>query len=440
MRFRFPLVCCLECSNVWFNDLHHLRSQLQQQPLNKAPSPRTTVSWDSPRYPGPAEISATGGRDSGVGAALLEGVAAAATDGSHQPQEGEKQAAISWGAIKCSGARGEVHTSSDQYPSCWPDCPVCSQPGATRCHLSHLGQRQRAQPSESLPPSSPGRHPLSTTMSDNSEDPKNVMPTERKSMWRTADERRMSDLLRVLEWMERRQRKQKEAMQKHKAKVAVPPKATGKEEKKAQNTQKRQSGKRHVLFSEQASMPTTRRDGDAVKYRRLYGVEPKGGRLSMVPGNYLKHGPGKSDLEIKDGIGVEPIRRSTSFRRQSMVDPMLPDTFFAGRRSTLLKDWVGKTPDSYERKMKSLMEKGTEPKIEMVKMLKPEEVLSCRYLRLSQNNIRTLLKLCRDAGLDVDIHPHMVEGEIDAKKGCCEEDMRACTRSMKHRRGRIEAQ
>lgn len=39
-----------------------------------------------------------------------------------------------------------------------------------------------------------------------------------------------------------------------------------------------------------------------------------------------------------------------------------------------------------------------------------------RYLRLSQNNIRTLLKLCRDAGLDVDIHPHMVEGEIDAKK------------------------
>lgn len=136
----------------------------------------------------------------------------------------------------------------------------------------------------------------------------------------------------------------------------------------------------------------------------------------MVPGNYLKHGPGKSDLEIKDGIGVEPIRRSTSFRRQSIVDPMLPDAFFAGRRSTLLRDWVGKTPDSYERKMKSLMEKGTEPKIEMVKMLKPEEVLSCRYLRLSQNNIRTLLKLCRDAGLDVDIHPHMVEGEIDAKK------------------------
>ncbi|XP_032984123.1 uncharacterized protein C16orf78 homolog isoform X3 [Rhinolophus ferrumequinum] len=203
---------------------------------------------------------------------------------------------------------------------------------------------------------------------------------------------------------------------KHKAKVAVPPKATGKEEKKARNIQKQQSGKRRVMFSEQVSVPKTRRDEDAVHYRRLYGVEPRGRRLSMVPGNYLKHGPEKSDLEIKDGTGADSIRRSVSFRRQSIIDPMLQDTLFAGRRSTLLKDWVGKTPDSYERKMKSLMEKGTEPKIEIVKMLKPEEVLSCRYLRLSHNNIRTLLKLCRDAGLDVDIHPHMIEGEIDAKK------------------------
>lgn len=39
-----------------------------------------------------------------------------------------------------------------------------------------------------------------------------------------------------------------------------------------------------------------------------------------------------------------------------------------------------------------------------------------RYLRLSKNNVLTLLKLCKDAGLVVDIHPHMVESEIDAKK------------------------
>ncbi|XP_032984129.1 uncharacterized protein C16orf78 homolog isoform X4 [Rhinolophus ferrumequinum] len=286
---------------------------------------------------------------------------------------------------------------------------------ATRACWDQCNRRERQRhggsPTGRAPPPPPP-----ATMSDNSEDPKHVMPTERKSMWRTADERRMSDLTRVLEWIERRQRKQKEAVQKHKAKVAVPPKATGKEEKKARNIQKQQSGKRRVMFSEQVSVPKTRRDEDAVHYRRLYGVEPRGRRLSMVPGNYLKHGPEKSDLEIKDGTGADSIRRSVSFRRQSIIDPMLQDTLFAGRRSTLLKDWVGKTPDSYERKMKSLMEKGTEPKIEIVKMLKPEEVLSCRYLRLSHNNIRTLLKLCRDAGLDVDIHPHMIEGEIDAKK------------------------
>lgn len=67
------------------------------------------------------------------------------------------------------------------------------------------------------------------------------------------------------------------------------------------------------------------------------------------------------------------------YRRQSITEPTLPDTIFGQRRSTLLRDWVVKAPDSsYERKLKSLMEKGTEPKIEMVKMLKPEEVLSCR--------------------------------------------------------------
>nr|KAF6409128.1 hypothetical protein HJG63_001711 [Rousettus aegyptiacus] len=87
------------------------------------------------------------------------------------------------------------------------------------------------------------------------------------------------------------------------------------------------------------------------------------------------------------------------------------------RKSTLLRDWVGKMPDaSYDRRLKNLVEKGGEAKMEMVRMLKPEEVLSCRYLRLSENNVRTLLKLCKDAGQNVDIHPHMVEGEIDSKK------------------------
>ena len=50
-------------------------------------------------------------------------------------------------------------------------------------------------------------------MTEQSEDLKNSLPTERKLVWRTAEERRMSDLTRVLEWLERRQGKKKQALQ-----------------------------------------------------------------------------------------------------------------------------------------------------------------------------------------------------------------------------------
>ncbi|XP_044901871.1 uncharacterized protein C16orf78 homolog isoform X2 [Felis catus] len=157
----------------------------------------------------------------------------------------------------------------------------------------------------------------------------------------------------------------------------------------------------------------TKKDKDHVMYQKL-----KGKRLSLVPGSYSRDNPKKSELDIKDAIVLESTQRSVPYHRQSIIDPMLQDPLFSTRRSTLLRDWVvGRMPEvSYERKLKSLMEKGAEPKVETVRMLKPEEVLSCRYLRLSKNNIRTLLKLCKDAGMNVDIHPHMVEGEIDAKK------------------------
>ena len=49
-----------------------------------------------------------------------------------------------------------------------------------------------------------------------------------------------------------------------------------------------------VLLSSKDSGLSSRRDRDAVTYRRLYGVEAKGKRLSMVPGNYSKDGPRKS--------------------------------------------------------------------------------------------------------------------------------------------------
>uniref|UniRef100_A0ACB8EA99 Uncharacterized protein n=2 Tax=Sphaerodactylus townsendi TaxID=933632 RepID=A0ACB8EA99_9SAUR len=45
--------------------------------------------------------------------------------------------------------------------------------------------------------------------------------------------------------------------------------------------------------------------------------------------------------------------------------------------------------------------------------IRPEEILSCRYLRLSQSNIDTLLELCKESGIYIDIHPHMKESDIN---------------------------
>ncbi|XP_012585905.1 PREDICTED: uncharacterized protein C16orf78 homolog [Condylura cristata] len=244
--------------------------------------------------------------------------------------------------------------------------------------------------------------------------PEDRKPTERKSTWKTAEERRLSDLTRVLEWLERRQGKKKLTIQKPKFKDVMLSKVKGKEDTKAKGL-KHQGPNRKMSFPKQALGKMTKKEGDAVMYRKLYGMEMKGKRLSMVPGSYNKEFPRKSEVDVKDANPLEFAQRS--MRRQSVVEPMLQDAIFGSRKSTLLRDWTGKTAEaSYERKLKSLMDKNVEPKIEAVKMLKPEEVLSCRYLRLSKNNIRTLLKLCKEAGMNVDIHPHMVEAEIDAKK------------------------
>ncbi|XP_055155769.1 uncharacterized protein C16orf78 homolog [Symphalangus syndactylus] len=255
-------------------------------------------------------------------------------------------------------------------------------------------------------------------MSEQPVDLKDLMPTKRKYVWETAEERRMSDLTCVLEWLERRQGKKKQAPEKQKPKVVtVLNQNEKKEEKKGKGLMTARRGNRRAKETSQQALGKRFRK-DATSYRRLYGVEQKWKHLSMVPGSYVKDGPKKSDTDIKDAIDPESTQWPNPFRRQSIVlDPMLQEGTFSSRRTTFTRDWSNKMPDmAYERKLKSLMEKSTEPKMETMRMLKPEEVLSCRHLRLSKENIRTLLKLCKDAGMNVDIHPHMVEGDIEAKK------------------------
>ncbi|XP_003477725.1 uncharacterized protein C16orf78 homolog [Cavia porcellus] len=247
-------------------------------------------------------------------------------------------------------------------------------------------------------------------------DLKALMPTERKSVWRTAEERRMSDLTRVLEWLERRKGKKKQPVQKQKVMVMETPKAKMKEGKKVKNILKRQEDKAKAKLQEQVPGQSSRRStASNMFYQKPFGMDQK--RLSTFSSIYEKAVP-RSELDIKDVVALESTPRAPSFRRQSLyADPSIPENAFGGRRMTIMKDWPVKTSDiTFERKLKSLMEKGTEPKIESVKMLRPEEVLSCRYLRLSSNNIRTLFKLCKDVGLNMDIHPHMTETEIDVQK------------------------
>ncbi|XP_077148870.1 uncharacterized protein C16orf78 homolog isoform X2 [Ranitomeya variabilis] len=43
----------------------------------------------------------------------------------------------------------------------------------------------------------------------------------------------------------------------------------------------------------------------------------------------------------------------------------------------------------------------------------PDEALRCRYLRLTEKNISSLLQKCKESGIHVDIHPHMKESDID---------------------------
>lgn len=64
-----------------------------------------------------------------------------------------------------------------------------------------------------------------------------------------------------------------------------------------------------LLLPPKASGPTARKDRDVVMYRRLYGVEAKGRRLSMVPGSYIKDisgKPGKGRASAPDASTGRP--------------------------------------------------------------------------------------------------------------------------------------
>ncbi|XP_029466492.1 uncharacterized protein C16orf78 homolog [Rhinatrema bivittatum] len=113
-----------------------------------------------------------------------------------------------------------------------------------------------------------------------------------------------------------------------------------------------------------------------------------------------------SNISIQEAISIFP-----SLQKLSSVGDKFPNDKFQ------LYDIIFGFP-AFERRLKELLVKAQEEENkskldQSLPHIKPEEILRCRYLRLSDSNISTLLKLCKDSGVHIDIHPHMKESEID---------------------------
>ncbi|KAL6043345.1 hypothetical protein STEG23_034588, partial [Scotinomys teguina] len=112
---------------------------------------------------------------------------------------------------------------------------------------------------------------------------KDLMPTKRKTVWRTAEERRMSDLTRVLEWLERRQGKKKRALQKKvdRAEEKAVKKTTGPKKKPDKDTHK-------VTFNKNQD-PNASKKPPTSSHKGGY-VKDKGKRLSTMSTTFSRDG------------------------------------------------------------------------------------------------------------------------------------------------------
>ncbi|XP_021116608.1 uncharacterized protein C16orf78 homolog isoform X2 [Heterocephalus glaber] len=149
-------------------------------------------------------------------------------------------------------------------------------------------------------------------MAEKPEDPKepkdlkDLMPTERKTVWRTAEERKMSDLTRVLEWLQRRKGKKKQFVQKQKVMVMDTPKAKMKGGKKVKGIWKQQERVTKSKFQEQTPGPSSRRlIGSITLYQRPFGGEQR--HLSIFAGTYDKDGSRRSDFFFPGYISLQEI-------------------------------------------------------------------------------------------------------------------------------------
>ncbi|KAL8194941.1 UNVERIFIED_CONTAM: hypothetical protein K2H54_040585 [Gekko kuhli] len=123
----------------------------------------------------------------------------------------------------------------------------------------------------------------------------------------------------------------------------------------------------------------------------------------------------------KGGTSRQPsLENSVSLQEAMALFPSLQRLSTKGDRFSVPKvpphNSVSGFP-ALQKKLKTMLEKARGEEMfkpaQPLPQIRPEEILSCRYLRLSQSNINTLVDLCKESGIDIDIHPHMKESDIN---------------------------
>ncbi|XP_072322893.1 uncharacterized protein [Scyliorhinus torazame] len=157
-------------------------------------------------------------------------------------------------------------------------------------------------------------------------------------------------------------------------------------------------------------------------------------RLSLpinTPASRNMDSPNKNTISMPGSVNLNKLSKySTSYSRSSQIPSGIGSRGTVTRMPSLSKvlSSAGSKPLiesretiygflSFDKKLNEMLAKVTNEDVKgqstSTETLKPAEVLRCRYLRLSQNNISTLLKQCEESGLQVDIHPHMQESEVN---------------------------
>ncbi|XP_054856244.1 uncharacterized protein C16orf78 homolog [Eublepharis macularius] len=144
-------------------------------------------------------------------------------------------------------------------------------------------------------------------------------------------------------------------------------------------------------------------------------------RNAYGPKNSISNSLSPSRDSRKGSNSRQPsVDNSVSLQEAVALFPSLQRLSIKGDRSSFPKLPLHNSVSGFpalQKKLKTMLEKsrGNErlKSMEPLPQIRPEEILSCRYLRLSQSNIDTLLELCRESGIYIDIHPHMKESDIN---------------------------